>query len=432
MKKNIVFFLVILFVLTFAISFSANEYNYEKYVSLGDSIAEGYDLEGYDIEYDYVTNKRFQAPVGSFPKNVANAVLCNVIEPPTEDFNFLPLALSGSKIIDMLYLLDDTGYYDSIINQYAVGIDSFDKKISSVKNNSDLDIINNISTADIITIEIGSNDLAVYPLYQSNIYQSLLSDSDITEEMILDYIKYMYEGYNNILEQYPQLLKRIRQLNPKAELVVVGLYNPFQNMKIHDCGLKIGYVANSLFEAVNIFYKSIVEKYDAIYVDITGTSYYFPTFSLITDDEELLKQNYLYKIHPNEAGAKYISDQILKAIPKSSGRNYTETPEQGDCTIYINEQNIGNYALTKVGNTWYIQNKTNAKFVVYDSLLNTVKESYIASSWYFENGAFCNYKTSITRKKFILTTTKTVYFLSINSDGKFMVSENAQKTVFSK
>lgn len=180
-----------------------------------------------------------------------------------------------------------------------------------------------LTDADLITLLIGSNDTVLQlmgamgratngkatklliPLLTGTMrelnlqnLQTLrkgLENLDLTPEELKAALKLLDSGMEEICDQtrgqtvanVEQILQEMRALNPDAQIILVGYYNPLPFLPTY----------GRHFRLLNRSVKALAQQYGADYVSIPYTS--------IANDG-----------HPTVCGRKYIARQILKAVRK--------------------------------------------------------------------------------------------------------------------
>ena len=177
-----------------------------------------------------------------------------------------------------------------------------------------------LEDADLITLLIGSNDTVLQlmgamgkatngkatklliPLLTGTMremnLQTLrkgLENLDLTPEELKAALKLLDSGMEEICDQtrgqtvanVEQILQELRALNPDAQIILVGYYNPLPFLPTY----------GRHFRLLNRSVKALAQQYGADYVSIPYTS--------IANDG-----------HPTVCGHKYIARQILKAVRK--------------------------------------------------------------------------------------------------------------------
>ncbi len=285
------------------------------YCSFGDSISAGYDSVYNSGYYGYQPTPETAYP--SIVAKVTNTIHC-------------PFSFVGYRTTELLISLGiDENEHDYYTNLGYTWM--FDE--NGECNYWDETIKECVKYSSLMTVNVGNNDILTAPLiiaayetadssakyaeYESKIAE-LIEKGDAYKtaaEMLRimnklgyysDYIsavlKQMYIGYNNLKENFPQIINQLRSVNTTGQIAVVGMYNPYKDMKLTDSGLiNIGKVADSVVGLVNKFFKDNAEELGYIYVDVADTE----AFTSIGGTDA----------HPTPAGHAYMARQILNAIP---------------------------------------------------------------------------------------------------------------------
>ncbi|MCH5584113.1 GDSL-type esterase/lipase family protein [Shimazuella sp. AN120528] len=150
-----------------------------------------------------------------------------------------------------------------------------------VKQIRDIETQNFIKKADWITITIGNNDLFRGSGQLENI------DISGAQKSLVQYKKNM-----------TQILSTIKNLNPKATVIVMGIYNPF-------AGLENEKMTSELVADWNSALLKISANYSKIIV--------VPTFDLFQiHNKQFLSSDHF---HPNDTGYQRIADRVFPVIP---------------------------------------------------------------------------------------------------------------------
>ena len=301
MKKRIVSLLLTLALLVLPVlpAFAAEEDSY-TYVALGDSIVAGIGLP----DAVYQRNGRYYDVSGNYQGYSKDCYVARVADALGLDrdhaVNYgMPAAMS-SNILDLVR----TGSTDS-------GSACYD--LPTLRQE--------LADADLITLLIGSNDTVIQlmgamgtatkgkatklliplltgPMRAMNLQnlQTLrkgLENLDLTPEELKAALKLLDSGMEEICDQtrgqtvanVEQILQELRALNPDAQIILVGYYNPLPFLPTY----------GRHFRLLNRSVKALAQQYGADYVSIPYTS--------IANDG-----------HPTVCGHKYIARQILKAV----------------------------------------------------------------------------------------------------------------------
>lgn len=300
MKKRIVSLLLAaaMLVLLAVPAFAEDEHAY-TYVALGDSITTGVGLKdthfsitvkSYDVQENYHDYSK-----DCYVARVADALgldrdhAVNYGMPAAMSSNILDLVRTGSTA-------SGAAYYD----------------LPTLRQE--------LADADLITLLIGSNDTVLQlmgamgratngkatklliPLLTGTMremnLQTLrkgLENLDLTPEELKAALKLLDSGMEEICDQtrgqtvanVEQILQELRALNPDAQIILVGYYNPLPFLPTY----------GRHFRLLNRSVKALAQQYGADYVSIPYTS--------IANDG-----------HPTVCGHKYIARQILKAVRK--------------------------------------------------------------------------------------------------------------------
>lgn len=300
MKKRLVSLLLAaaMLVLLAVPAFAEDGHAY-TYVALGDSITTGVGLKdthfsitakSYDVQENYHDYSK-----DCYVARVADALgldrdhAVNYGMPATMSSNILDLVRTGSTA-------SGVAYYD----------------LPTLRQE--------LADADLITLLIGSNDTVLQlmgamgratngkatklliPLLTGTMrelnLQTLkkgLENLDLTPEELKAALKLLDSGMEEICDQtrgqtvanVEQILQELRALNPDAQIILVGYYNPLPFLPTY----------GRHFRLLNRSVKALAQQYGADYVSIPYTS--------IANDG-----------HPTVCGHKYIARQILKAVRK--------------------------------------------------------------------------------------------------------------------
>lgn len=356
MKKvlSIVLCVVMLFALTvpaFAAS-GKNYYDYENYLCLGDSIAVGYGLsrDGKPTKCDQTPedlatssdNKYiFRGYDFSVAQNAYHSLVANEL-----GANLLMCARSGIRAVELRYMLDgvfndydpnlvwDNTYFDTDGNDF--GLDDLDTL------NAQIGYPEKVKQADLITINVGSND--VFSLTMVEVMAELTKDSsNPTLNAVKDYLEktgnigaafgklidaYQSMGkiadlaqaltttlnktYKQFTVNYSAVIDKIYEINPDVTVVALGVYNPFADLHLSaDSPLDLSGITAPVVTSINTHINSLKLTYsNYYYADIVGT----PTYPMNYDDQYFWEYFNL-KMHPTIEGHKFIAEKILEALP---------------------------------------------------------------------------------------------------------------------
>lgn len=352
MKKtlSIVLCVVMLFALTvpaFAAS-GKNYYDYENYMCIGDSIAAGCGLardgkptnfdqnaEDYTKVYsnDYIyLGYDFAAAPNAYHSLVANELGANLLQ----------CARSGLRAVELRYMLDGTyndydtdwtwgnTYFDTDGNGF--GMDDMDKL------NAYVNYTEKIKQADLITINVGSNDVFSFALGavlreltedSSNTALTAAADGDLGTafgKLVEAYKKMgklaelanvlmttLNKAYKQFTVNYAAVIDKIYEINPDITIVGVGVYNPFSGFQISaDSDLDLSGIAAPIVTAINTHIASNKYSHSSFYyANVVGTHIYPMNY-----DDHYFWEYFTLKVHPDIEGYQYMAEKILEALPE--------------------------------------------------------------------------------------------------------------------
>ena len=263
-----------------------NDYGIKEYVALGDSIAQGKN-ETTDGSGSY-----FGSFDVGYTSRVAYALglLDNV-----EQSRFHSWAAVAIRTGDLLYQLDES--YPVTPSAYSERWLS--TRISEMPKVRDK-FLGDLKRADLISLNIGSNDVFVDPLMTTiwemekdygiddakavlmGLLGSLIGEGEkpalpegVDETaFITDFLKRivprMLTGYGTFLKNYPIILQKLRALNPTAQIVVDGIHNPLHYLSLTDGKLpiSIGELLDSLVLPMRTVIASLCAQYGCTYIDV--------------------------------------------------------------------------------------------------------------------------------------------------------------------
>ena len=301
---------------------------YEYYVSLGDSIANG-------IGENNVENKYMYRTPGAYPDRIANATGAYLTQ----------LGCGGMRTVELRACLED----DYVMpDEYANNFTR--EKVAEIRAN----YRPAVAAADLITLNIGANDVATYALLRakaalaeagvslSDIAGATAGSSDDTNALskLLKFartvggiasavnaaISGLTEGYSRFVENWDAIIGDIYKLNPDVTLLVAGFYNPFNELKISDSSmLELGKAADGIINAINLqmqIRSAYAGRY--IYVDISGIQSLAAKYGDSILDEGLFSAVKL-DVHPSNEGQAEIAERFLAALPGKSGPGFPFT-----------------------------------------------------------------------------------------------------------
>ena len=317
---------------------------YKYYTVLGDSIASAYGTRNYDAKLlpgqDICDGNRVD---GSYADIVANAVNADVLDMRSHSgwrtYELLKeIGCENLAAVDTMY----GAYYNSSFFRRALNYISAEQLAGEGDR-----IISAIKKADLITLNIGTNDIFSYALtVTANKFSGLFEDSNILEfenmqgigdlivafntllclankqqykGILVEFVSAIENGFAMYKKNMPVLIDAIKNINSDAELVIVGMSNP-TNITFDlpgDIAIDPYLLSDSLITRANTFTKKLCNEKCCMFVDVIGTDYYgigaLDMEKLLAGDEAV-KYSAIKIVHPNEAGHAFMAQQIISAL----------------------------------------------------------------------------------------------------------------------
>ena len=252
-----------------------------SYIALGDSIVAGIGLP----DAVYQRNGRYYDVSGNYQGYSKDCYVARVAEgldlsrDQTANYG-MPALMSG----DLLELVR-TGSCQSASINFSLP-----------------DLRQELKHAQVITVEIGANDVLVPIMYGiasamggPQVFEALLPmlEGDFRQMDASSFaaLRENLDSLNITAQQRKALLQELKALNPDAQIVLVGYYNPVPLLPAP---------ANPFvkhFRTLNRSVQKLAQQYDVAFASAA--------YTLVANDA-----------HPTACGHKYLARQILKALEK--------------------------------------------------------------------------------------------------------------------
>ena len=307
-------------------------YGVDKYVAFGDSVASGMNNEVRPLYVqngvDEEGNPTYVEILGSTDYGYVGRVADRMGLNLHENGGAVSFAHTGMRVKDILEeIRGGVDYSDDLVYPPTFHTTGYGDRLEEIRQA--------ISEADLITLNVGSNDIFTSPLtYAAVEYtqrvaagEDLASNSfigrinkllpslasataDTTSEMGLFgqllspdaggfleiFLPKCFEGYNNLKKTYPLILKELRELNPDAQIITIGVFNPMHAMSLTGSSLiTFGEIADNVLLPLNSFIARTSAKYGCTYVDVVDVE---------TDSS----------VHPTNAGYEDMTNRILAKV----------------------------------------------------------------------------------------------------------------------
>lgn len=304
---------------------------YHNYCYLGDSISWGYGLDPNADNHDKFS-------VGTRVTGSFTDIIGSVLE-QNNGAVVQPAASSGSRLCDYRILLE-RGM--GVENPYDRANDWYGNRHperTEVLRSMGPQIVSRVREADLITLQVGINDLTaaiVNALYATGlvdldkIQQLSLSDPSTLADYLTtaltnvcqspDILGNVIRTFNSeivdIRANAREVLKDVVALAPEADIVVVGYHKAVQSLRViggTDFSV-IFDIANAALVSLNDYYASLANEYGNVYyVDAPNAAVFYPEGTHLIDIVKDIK-GFLYGVHPNHEGHAYIAGRVLDAL----------------------------------------------------------------------------------------------------------------------
>ncbi len=334
------------------------------YVSLGDSNVNGYGLEGY---VENLKNGLGQAVDGAAPVELAKLLY-------GEDWqdHFAQLAQGALRSEDMLWILGVDGVNDDAYTETEIaGNLLYPNDIEKTREA----YIDAIKKADLISLAVGGGNVTTFVGRQVDLvlqgketvemdWAKIGVESDAMNELnaLLDVLvpvidklglanAYLPEGMEGVANPaafarvlaesllygyasynyyYPQVLAKINEINPDAQLLILGMFNPVDDWMLtmpidgKETIVPIGGIVSNLMESANLQNLAYaVQTPNTTFVDISANITFLdekiadgfePTFA---DYYKEILQGNGKQVHASVAGHAYMTEQMYAALQEN-------------------------------------------------------------------------------------------------------------------
>ncbi|MBQ2662109.1 MAG: S-layer homology domain-containing protein [Clostridia bacterium] len=305
-----------------------------NYVSLGDSLSNGYALEGFESPgYKLVVKE-------SYPYLFAKEI----------DAKLTPLAYSGLRAEDIYFLLNEEYEGDDFLRRRFIENNSF-KNAGGGVSKMRADYKEAISKADYVSITMGGNNFTTYLQAQFEAWNAgepfafdragynksskLVSSKEFKEieenarkiftalgkgkefvELAIGSLRYTYTGF---VEYFDLVVGEIYKLNPDVILIVNGMNNPMDGVHLKNGILNIGKVVRLLADHANDIMKNKTKYSDYenyLFVDIMDAQVPGTPDNLLDDEFFALFEGNKFAVatHPNAEGHAFIKDKMIERV----------------------------------------------------------------------------------------------------------------------
>jgi lysophospholipase L1-like esterase len=280
-----------------------NDLGIETYVALGDSIATGLNDNTGTNEDAYGSwangyTVRLAEKLGLIndetPSYVPDGYDCVYYTSPNEG-GFRSWAFPAMRTKEILQQVDPTYEYErDRFADYWLDNGELNEQLGDVPALIQADV----KDADLITLNIGSNDVVLAQLRETawaiedevgvgasaiiDLMKSKLGFADaptlpegtdenaIVMKFLPLFVKNVMKGYNEFLQNMPRILKALRAQNETAQIVVIGIFNPVHSLSLTEDKLpiSIGEMLDGVMLPLNAALANFCMRYRCTYVDV--------------------------------------------------------------------------------------------------------------------------------------------------------------------
>ena len=299
---------------------------YDTYMCIGDSIAAGFYIDGQRAGY-----YRTRMP-GVYHDIVANATHATLNQ----------FGWSAFRAVELRYMLEGVRYDldDVWLNSFRPLVN--DQLLDANRE----DYLKAIRESDLITVNLGSNDVLSYTMTKTVLQLQSSGDCELAAKVkeiagkcgdigtafvkVLGYAEKagklpvvlatlnptLMKAVSYFKDNFTACMRGIYKLNPNATVVVVGVYNPMSNVTLVENGnLKLAPLVQPAVDLINQFLKSgflYTDRYRFAPVPKTETW----KIHVLGGD---FTSQVITKVHPTANGHSYMADQILSVLPARDG-----------------------------------------------------------------------------------------------------------------
>ena len=288
----------------FAADKAPNDLGFETYVALGDSIATGLNnntgtnedaygswANGYTVKLA----EKLGLITEATPRYTPDGYDVVYYTSPNES-GFRSWAFPAMRTKEILQQVDPTYHYErDRFADYWLDNGELNERLGDVPALIQADV----AKADLITLNIGSNDVVLAQLRNTaweiedevgvgasaiiDLVKSKLGFADapnlpegtdenaIVAKFLPLFIKNVLKGYNEFLQNMPKILKALRAQNPTAQIVVIGVFNPVHySLSLTDGKLPVslGEMLDGVMTPLNAALATFCMRYRCTYVDV--------------------------------------------------------------------------------------------------------------------------------------------------------------------
>ena len=306
-----------------------DEKGHDGFLIFGDSFSRGLGATEDYLDHEY-SDFSLRNVTGAFPYLVADAVGCSTPEKMVNaDGNYWPCCYPGQTLAATMDLITiEDHYYDAdyahnfgIYSRYDMWMLDYFRCPESVDGDGESGKVGNIreliKRAGLIAVELGMGDVfyrAFHLIEQGVFKDTSLSEAERYAKAVDVLIEETNRGFNYWSTYYPVFIKALKDMNPDADIVILGVFNPIEGVEIADeLFLPVGTLFSAFTATMNSMYAKWAKELGVTYVDISNVETYATQYDLSLAD--VMAEVNGMSTHPTEESHAYIARRILDALP---------------------------------------------------------------------------------------------------------------------
>ena len=230
-------------------------------------------------------------------------------------------------------------------DNYLEGFTSSDDSRINDPNSGYIDVSSYkeaVETADLISINLGSNDVFSYAFAvvlqnDDNIsvpgfkeaaellnktgdigaaLAKLIETAEtvgVAATLVEMFVSALFKSLDQFVENYKALVEAIYKINPNADIVAISCYNPLSHFHLAEgSNFNLDAIVTPFLLKMNDAIESFATGEHAdhyFYVDVNGTDIHDMNLT-----DPLFQSYFMFKVHPTIAGHKFIADKVLAAL----------------------------------------------------------------------------------------------------------------------
>ncbi len=323
-KKILVLLLTALMAVLCIVPTFAAPARYNTYSVVGDSIAAGYMLPGY--KFGGKKKAAWHLQEQSYPWHIARAVGAK---------RTFQMAHGGYRTSDVRLLLDDNYSGDFVNGRRLPSVGKTMEVDWNAMKKLQKEFRSNIAKSDLITVNIGSNDatqafavlrelveddisilqaqaqMGLDPL--TNLGTTLANVLELTGNSITAarLVKLEADAFTGFSQNFDTIIREIRNLNPHAKIIVMGVYNPVEVASVNTllANVQYGQILTPVFDIFNNYmqYQSPLTK-EYTYVDMVNIETYVGIGQIDANPDILMDA------HPTARGHRQMAEEVLSVL----------------------------------------------------------------------------------------------------------------------